>query len=66
MDETKHGEVTGGEIPVGVAFGRALVASLTGPCAGDMHCPIRPGEVYRRGMCMLDGCPRRVICGSGD
>lgn len=46
------------EVPIGIAFGQALVQYLTGPCALGEQCPIRPGEIWQAGKCMMDSCPR--------
>lgn len=31
-----------------------------GPCLGVAQCPIRPGEPYAGGKCMLEACPRQT------
>ena len=46
------------EIPMGIAFGAALVGEL-GPCPGiGERCPIRPGELHAPEKCRLEDCPR--------
>lgn len=40
---------------------RAAMEELGGPCSLWKFCPVNPGEVYRAGKCMIDGCPRRRI-----
>lgn len=44
-----------------VVFGIALDRFLIGPCSIGEHCPIKPGERYRAGVCHIDGCPRRKL-----
>ena len=61
-DSERHADPRDPEegIPVGIAFGQALVNFRTGPCSLE-HCPIGAGEIYQTGKCMIDGCPRRVL-----
>lgn len=53
-------------VSIGIAFGQALIAHLTGPCAMGEHCPIKAGEVWQPGKCMMDECPRQKPYGSAD
>lgn len=46
------------EIPMGIAFGAALVGKL-GPCPSmGERCPIRLGELHAPEKCRLEDCPR--------
>ena len=48
------------EVPIGIAFARALAKSYVGPCK-DEHCPMKEDETWKPGLCMVDGCPRRIV-----
>lgn len=48
------------EVPMGIAFGAALVGAL-GPCSlGETRCPIQPGELHAPEKCQLGDCPRHL------
>jgi hypothetical protein len=38
-----------------------MAAELIGPCASIKNiCPLNEGEIYRRGKCDWDGCPKVI------
>jgi len=49
------------QIPVGLAFGRALTLNRTGPCARPEGCPVPQEALHTPNACedILD-CPRRI------